>query len=137
LANDHTRFDVAWASGVLYHMVDPVGFLKLVSAKVNELFLWTHYVPDDGYPADAAWAAVITAVEEQHEAGRRIPLYRRGYGATQPGAAFCGGIEKTPAWLRRSDIIALLHAFGFSELRVGHEEPTHPNGPCFAVVAIR
>jgi hypothetical protein len=36
-----------------------------------------------------------------------------------------------------SDILACLRHLGWTDIRVNFEVPDHPNGPCFAVVAMR
>jgi len=36
------RFDVCWASGVLYHSRDPIGLLKAACTIAPILFVWTH-----------------------------------------------------------------------------------------------
>jgi hypothetical protein len=137
MTTERGRYDLLFASGVLYHMVSPVEFLRLVADKTDRLFLWTHYVPDDGCPENAPWAAFMIGVEETQVDGRRIPLYRRKYAVREGDPSFCGGIHETPAWLRRSDILDLIGTFGFSDLRIAFEEPEHPNGPCFTIAAIR
>ncbi len=35
----------------------------------------------------------------------------------------------------RDDIFGALEYFGFDDIRVGNEEPDHPNGPAFSVTA--
>ena len=41
VSQDH--YDVVWASGILYHQADPLGFLERAAAKGDHLFLHTHY----------------------------------------------------------------------------------------------
>ena len=36
-------FDAGIASGVLYHMQNPVELIHLISRKTNKIVLWTHY----------------------------------------------------------------------------------------------
>ena len=43
LENTTENFDWTVASGVLYHMKDPIGLLKLISERSSKLLLWTHY----------------------------------------------------------------------------------------------
>ena len=37
------RYDIVWASGILYHQADPVAFLEAVCGRADHLFLHTHY----------------------------------------------------------------------------------------------
>ncbi len=41
-ANQHC-FDLIFASGVLYHMTDPMRLLREISRSCRQVFLWTHY----------------------------------------------------------------------------------------------
>ena len=36
-------FDICIASGVLYHLRDPIAFLEQISSRTDHLLLWTHY----------------------------------------------------------------------------------------------
>ncbi|MGL5510179.1 MAG: class I SAM-dependent methyltransferase, partial [Microcoleaceae cyanobacterium] len=37
------KFDFGIASGVLYHMIDPVELIYLLSESCNQIYIWTHY----------------------------------------------------------------------------------------------
>ena len=39
---DH-RYDLCWASGVLYHQVEPLIFLRSISRVCKRVFFWTHF----------------------------------------------------------------------------------------------
>jgi SAM-dependent methyltransferase len=77
-------YDVLWASGVLYHMQDPIEFIESACRKADHIYIWTHFHD----------AAVIDAkADEFHKGlfrnqfnrtveyqGRMITLHCRTYG---------------------------------------------------------
>lgn len=136
LADGPQRFDLVWATGVLYHMSDPLELLRLIAACTDRVHIWTHYVPDE-FDASEAWAAPIVRVEEREIAGRRIRHYVRSYLDTSTVPHYCGGIDTTSVWLRRADILDCLIRLGLSQIDINFETSTHPHGPCFALVATR
>jgi hypothetical protein len=98
-------FDFCLASGVLYHMRDPVELLALVAR-----------ADGSGFPHT---------------------LYRHEYRESLTFDRFCGGTAPFSQWMSRADILACLRHLGWTDIRVNFEVPDHPNGPCFAVVAMR
>ena len=42
LETDDTNYDMVFASGVLYHMEEPLKLLKLISRASDRAFIWTH-----------------------------------------------------------------------------------------------
>ncbi len=41
LEQDRRRFDVIWATGVLYHMTEPLPLLRLLADRTDRLYIWT------------------------------------------------------------------------------------------------
>jgi hypothetical protein len=68
-------------------------------------------------------------------AGFNCTLHCQEYRTDLKRPGFCGGKRATSQWLSREDILKGLSHFGFRDLRIGYDEPRHPNGPAFAVVA--
>lgn len=135
--SDCPQFDVCVASGVLYHMRNPVELISLLARRCkSHLFLWTHY-----YDAEAVvrrnWQRRFPHLESAEHEGFRHTLYRQEYGAAIQQSVFCGGTAEQRNWLSRDDIIQCLQHFGFSNLRIQFDEYDHPNGPSLALVADR
>jgi len=136
LEHDKTKFDIVWATGVLYHMVEPIKLLDLIGTRTNQIHVWTHYVPDDGYGSEP-WTQPITVVENREYNGQKIRHFVRSYFNQGEKESYCGGVYQVAAWLRRSDIIAHLNFLGFTKIEVSFDQPDHPHGPAFAITACR
>jgi len=50
LENVEQRYDLVVASGVLYHMDDPIGLLERIAKRTDAFYLWTHYMSDEAMP---------------------------------------------------------------------------------------
>lgn len=130
------RFDLIWASGVLYHMVEPLKLLRLIAEHTDQLFLWTHFYPDD-YEPTRPYRAPLVGIREVEFGGRIVPHFDRSYGGSQTTKAHCGGMLSHTAWLRRGDILFALRALGYSRIEVGPEDHASPLGPSFTLVGWR
>jgi SAM-dependent methyltransferase len=137
LANSPPRVDFALASGVLYHMTDPVTFLSNLCGVSDAVGLWTHYFRADVLKAQAdrdKFYLEPRVVETSH--GRRVALYDQRYLEALEWPGFCGGSAPGSSWLRREDILGILEDEGFDcETYLDH--PDHPNGPAFCVFGRR
>lgn len=128
-------FDICWASGVLYHQEQPAELIALARQTARKLFLWTHYY-DHRVLARKPNLFVRFADAGKHEyKGFRHRLHRFDYSGGQSAKGFCGGLAGHSHWLTREDLLACLDYFGWKNVRIGHETPDHPNGPCLTLVA--
>ena len=138
LENPPGRYDLIVASGVLYHMQSPGRLLELISASCNAFYLWTHYASDEAMPAyDPRRSVFVGPAEIQEWRGVRVRLYKRSYHGAWRSKSFCGGMHDLHRWIEKDDILALIHALGFADIRIAHDEPDHPNGPSFSIFARR
>ena len=138
LEQNEQRYDFIVASGVLYHMMDPVRLIELMASRTDSIFLWTHYANELQMPAgDPRRSAFIGAMETEIRCGVPVRSHRRSYHGAWVAKSFCGGIHDIHRWIERDDILALLGALGFDDVRVSSEQPDHPNGPAFCVYAHR
>ena len=137
-ANDWLRqstekYDFIVACGILYHMRDPVAFLELLAGRSSSIFLWTHVVSDDECASATSNRHPYFSVEQRH--GLNIRLFARSYLLSPQAPEFCGGVYDQPRWMMKEDLLALLAALGFDDVRVSHEEAHHANGPAMAIYA--
>jgi len=130
-------FDFCLASGVLYHMRDPVELLTLVARAAPQVYLWSHYYDEDLIRRNAAISGRFTGRARGDGSGFPHTLYRHEYQESLTFDRFCGGTAPFSQWMSRDDILACLRHLGWTDIRVNFEVPDHPNGPCFAVVAMR
>lgn len=138
LEQPELRYDLIIASGVLYHLQDPLGFLERAAAVTDALFLWTHYMSETAMPpSDIRRGAFRNTTERRLFLGLNVRLYPRSYHRAEQSASFCGGLYDDHRWVERDDLLAVLRALGFDSLQVAHEQLDHPNGPSFSVLARR
>lgn len=135
----HTeRYDLIVASGVLYHMKEPTKLLELMAARTDAFFLWTHYMSEDAMPpSDPRRGAFDGEVLTVESVGVPVRHYRRSYLGAWKQKSFCGGMLDLHHWLDRDDILLVIRALGFEDIRVAHDDPNHENGPAFSVFARR
>jgi len=135
LENNTVNFDVAIASGVLYHMSDPVKLLALISKAADRVFLWTHYYDNDVLGARKELAHKFSAPGTYEFEGFEYEGVIQSYKNALDWSGFCGGGGSTSKWLTRESIIRALRHFGYREISIGFEQPDHVNGPSFALCA--
>lgn len=137
LERDRPTYDVVLASGVLYHMLDPLRLLDLMASASDTLVLWTHYY-DAEIVAAAEFARQFTRPPEPVvRGGRSYTLHPRDYLEALGWGGFSGGGADSANWLEREDLVDYLRSLGYAEIEVGFDQPDHPNGPALALVARR
>lgn len=137
LRENNTSFDVCLASGVLYHMHRPAELIHLISRASNKVILWTHYYDKTIIENNATLAPKFSGSVRQNYNGFNHFLHEYLYKEALDWGGFCGGSHSYSYWMSRDDILASLRFFGFQDLRIGFEQPNHPNGPSFCVVGVR
>lgn len=136
LAERDDRYDLIVASGVLYHMEEPIRLLELMAARADAIFLWTH-VYADGLKDDPLRGVAFSGQTTEREiGGERFTLFERSYYAAWRDPKFCGGPLDRHYWMRAADILKVLDLLGF-DAATAHVEDAHPNGPAFSVFARR
>ena len=122
------KFDLLFASGVLYHMTQPLALIKLICETADESFIWSHY-----YDADVCQNF---SAETSELDGLGAPHYRRDYGDRSYGK-FWGGLADSACWLAKDDILRAFRHFGHREVKVVDEQIDHPAGPCFSIITAK
>ena len=137
LRTNQKKFDVCIASGVLYHMSNPVELIALAAKASDQLFIWTHYYDQAIISGEPKLAYRLSdGIPGEYE-GFRHTLYRQEYKAALKWGGFCGGSEASSNWLSRDDIFACIKHFGLNNIQINFDHTNHPNGPSFALTATR
>jgi hypothetical protein len=135
LASTNQQFDVCIACGILYHMVEPVRLLDLISRRASRLILWTHVYSDEAL-GNKQLAKRLRAAEPADYAGFRHSVHRHDYRSDLRLTDYCGGSRPYSNWLPREDLFRALDHFGWQSIETAFDEMT-PNGPALALVAER
>jgi SAM-dependent methyltransferase len=138
LDDNPPHFDFVLASGVLYHMRDPVGLLRAVAAVTDAIGLWTHYFDPEAFAEKKGHVPSNFALQPRRiqVGSRQIELYDQKYLEALKWEGFCGGTASGSAWMTRDGILGVLEDAGFVT-ETGVEQRDHPNGPAFCVFARR
>jgi hypothetical protein len=131
------RFDVGIASGVLYHMPEPVELLSRLSRACDRLYIWTHYHDAALVARRPEVSARFRTPEARTVDGYAHTLHPHWYQAARFSPGFCGSGETHPRWMTREGIIGALRHFGHERITIGLDEPDHPHGPAFGIVSAR
>jgi Protein of unknown function (DUF1698) len=137
LRGSDEQFDVVFASGVLYHMRDPVETIALTAKAADRLFLWTHYYDEDIVCGSELLSPRFTTHTSSSYGGFDHTLHRFEYDSGLQLKGFCGGSAPHGNWLSRADLLAGLDHFGWRVEATAFETPDHPHGPALAVIARR
>ena len=134
-------YDLIVASGVLYHMTDPISLLIKMSGMSVSIYIWTHYYDDNLECWNHALREKITnkwLVGESKEitfAGMPIKLVPQLYNEALDWSGFCGGSDDFSYWMYKEDILNLLHRLGYTTIQTCFDLMDHPNGPSIALLA--
>ncbi|MGG6295933.1 class I SAM-dependent methyltransferase [Leptolyngbya sp. AN02str] len=128
-------YDMVFASGVLYHMEEPLRLLNLASKVSDRLFIWTHYYDHEIITNTEKLKHKFEPVQVVEFEGVPYETSQQSYKQALAWSGFCGGPQPVSRWLTRDSIIKALNQFGYKDLSVSFEQPDHPNGPAFAICA--
>jgi hypothetical protein len=135
LESSTEAFDVCVACGILYHMVEPVRMLELISRRAARLILWTH-VYDEQAIAGTELAKRMGPAENAEQGGFAHRVHRHRYGLAPHLTGFWGGTRPYSNWLTKDDLLGALRHFGWRDIELGFEE-RHQHGPALALTAVR
>ncbi|PSO52028.1 MAG: class I SAM-dependent methyltransferase [Actinobacteria bacterium QS_5_72_10] len=137
LREHETTWDLCVATGVLYHLHDPLELIALLGQRARRVLLWTHYWDDDVMARRPDVAERFDEVEPVQRHGLSATYHRYGYGTGVNDPTFCGGSRTHARWMERNDILDGLAAVGFERIDTGFDDPFWPHGPALCVAAAR
>lgn len=137
LAQSDHRFDLLMASGILYHMVDPLQTLLHMIRMSDNIFVWSHFVDRAAMPpGDRRWRPMTGEVTTRSLGGHELTYHVRSYRGTETNTGFCGGTMSRSIWLDKDEVLAFFRANGFV-VETAFEEPASPAGPAVCMLARR
>ena len=131
LAQCEDRFDVVFASGVLYHMEDPIDLIRRIAAVTDRCFVWTHYYDADHRGKSAAMTPKAVSSHGIATTYHQVPYPDMAYDK------FYGGNKPIASWMSRESILNAFKHFGLDDIVVMSEDPDHPHGAYFSFAARR
>jgi len=135
LRKDDSKYDMVFASGVLYHMEEPIELLKMISKVSDKTFIWTHYYDKNIISKRVDIAHKFSPVRSFEYDGVSYECSTYSYKGALKWSGFCGGSKPVSKWLTRDSIIKALKQFEFVDIQINFDAPDHPNGPAFALCA--
>lgn len=131
------RWDLLLASGILYHMRDPVALLRLIAEHSDRAVIWTHYYDAQVLQANGAGqpfkGTVVFDVDGVEAIGRRREYEEQSLSSQ----AFCGGSASWSVWLTKDSILRVLRHYGYTTITVEYDDHAHHLGPNLLLVAER
>ena len=136
IAGTEITFDLIFSAGILYHLVDPVGFIRNCSRVSPRLFLWTFYYDEAAireHRYESRWF--------RHEEGLRVNVsgaeyayHKRVYErAIVDSSRYTGGLFGFAHWLTRSDLLRALENHGYEILKTVEDD--HDGVPAINICA--
>lgn len=118
LSRDGQKVDLVYASGVLYHLTDPLEFLRLCTTVGDHLFLWTFIYDDEAIRNHEYERRLFSGTETFRHGSLEVTGHRRLYDEELVAKPkYQGGIDQSAFWLSHDDIRKALAAFGYTILK--------------------
>jgi SAM-dependent methyltransferase len=131
------RFEYLLASGVLYHMSDPISVLENMARVSNAIGIWTHYFDENIISANPSLERKFNFEPKQViRNGRSYSYFEQSYLEALAWGGFCGGSAPTSNWMKKDDLLMVLKDLGYS-VTLGADSLDHPNGPCILLYAAK
>ncbi|WP_193182968.1 class I SAM-dependent methyltransferase [Nisaea sediminum] len=131
------EYDFVMASGVLYHMTEPLELLEGIARVSSSFAVWTHYYDDEIIRANEELSPKFAEEPVRSTVrGREIEMYEQNYLDAINWSGFCGGSAPTSFWMTRDSLLGAIADLGY-EVTVHGDEREHPNGPAILFYAHR
>lgn len=137
LENSVQQFDLIVASGVLYHMKQPLQLLELIARHTRRIYIWTHYFDKEIIASKPYLQARFQQQSEAKIGNTTIVQHRHDYLNSLTTKGYTGGSDEYSTWLSRESLMIALREYGFSNFEFGYEMPDHPHGPCLSLTATK
>jgi hypothetical protein len=116
-------------------MSEPVKLLHDIARVTDAFGVWTHYYDREIIVGDRQ-IAFDPEPQVQTVEGKSVEVYRQNYMRSIGTPKFSGGSEPISFWMTKDGLLQYVESLGF-EVKVGKDEPHHPNGPSILFFASR
>ncbi|MFM0065763.1 class I SAM-dependent methyltransferase [Paraburkholderia aspalathi] len=131
------RFDMILASGVLYHMTDPVSLLEDMAHASDSICIWTHYYDSDVARTNTNMQIHLDAdAKVSNFRGRTIETHRMNYLQSIENKKFIGGTAPHAYWMTKESLMIVLDELGMT-VTIGLDDRDHTAGPSILLYATR
>ncbi|MFM7747333.1 MAG: hypothetical protein ACKO7X_05375 [Bacteroidota bacterium] len=103
MERDPGGWDMVFASGILYHMQDPMRFLALLPKLAPRMLLWTHFYDERIVRDTPALAHKFGPLQHGTHDGQVYEFVEQSYKEALQWSGFCGGSAPTSLWLTRDN----------------------------------
>ena len=131
------RVDAIFASGVLYHMENPVSLINQIAGITDRVYIWTQYYQADSVQRLPELAKQFVSHDAAEYAGFKFVSHRREYTPALNMGRFYGGTENCSVWLTLEDLVGALKHAGLENIQIQFDDPNHAHGPCVSLLASR
>ncbi|WP_375402481.1 class I SAM-dependent methyltransferase [uncultured Sphingomonas sp.] len=137
LAQTDRRFDLLMASGILYHMADPLQTLLDMVKLSDRIFVWSHFVDRAAMPVgDRRWRPMTGEVTKRTIGDDTMTYHVRSYRGSEGKSEFCGGTMSRSIWLDQDEVLDFFRRRGFA-VETAFAEPDAVAGPSMCFLARR
>lgn len=137
MATTSDKYDMILASGVLYHMADPISVMRSMTRLSDEICIWTHYFDKSViFSSDILRKKFPRAPRYEEIDGKKIALFEYHYLDALKWRGFSGGNQHFSNWLSKDGLFDVLTSLGYS-ISIGNDDPNHQNGPSILLYATR
>jgi len=123
------KYDIVLASGVLYHMTDPISLLQDIAKITDNLFLSTHYFSKKREDKSALFDPNPIILSGNYKG------YKHYYVNTDDADLILGGTKNFSIWMEKDDILSVLNNVGFNNIVLLSDNTKNPLGNIMAVYA--
>ncbi len=116
VSGTNKQFDMIFACGVLYHLIDPVQFIIDCGKISSRIYIWTT-VYDDEILSLGGYQAECFSADDKREVkfGReRFTYHKRLYQPqTLRDSKYAGGMSAYSNWISKEDVFKAVHLAGY------------------------
>jgi hypothetical protein len=136
LESHSQKYDLLYASGVLYHSTEPLKLLNLMTMVTGKLFLYTHYYDENAINCNPFLSDSFYPDKdvEGEINGYKAKLHYKSYNEKKD-ITFCGGSEDFSFWMEKQNILEFLELQGFKIIKTRLDQLDNPHGPVLFIFA--